>query len=188
MWMKKYLLLLALILGFALSSGFAQSNEIGATIGGQFVFGSYDVGKSGAFEINPAHRIFNAEVASLYVEVPLTWTFNTYRVDPLNLVHDHYSSFFITPGLKLKVLPQLPISPYGFVGVGLARYHDTNTDSASYGNVVDYGAGLDWKVAPVVSLRGELRDYNASLPSLSFPLPGSRQQSLSATVGLDFRF
>jgi hypothetical protein len=186
--MKKHFFLLACLLCLACASGFAQSNEVGVTFGGQFVSGDYNFGHSGVLEINPAHRILNGEVAGLYVEVPLTWTFKNARTDPTAALHDHYSSFFFTPGLKVKVLPQLPISPYGFVGVGMAHFHDTDTNQGSYENVIDYGAGVDWKLAPFISIRGELRDFNSGVPRLSFPNPGSRQQNVMATVGLSLHF
>jgi Outer membrane protein beta-barrel domain len=186
--MKKRFFLLGLLLCLAGVNVFAQSNEVGVTFGGQFVSGDYDFGHSGVFEVNPAHRILNGEVAGLYVEVPLTWTFKNARTDPSSALHDHYTSFFFTPGLKVKVLPQLPISPYGFVGVGLAHFHDSDTDQGSYENVIDYGAGVDWKLAPFISVRGELRDFNSGVPRLGFPNPGSRQQNVMATVGLSLHF
>ena len=184
--MKKYWMLLALV--FSGVCGLAQSNEVSATIGGQFISGTYDFGHSGVFALNPAHRLANAEAAELYVEVPLTWTFKNTRDDPAADLRDHYSGFFFTPGLKLKVLPQLPVSPYGFVGVGLAHFHDSDTGQGSYENVIDYGAGVDWKVLPLLSVRGELRDYNSGVPRLGFPNPGSRQQNVMATVGVALHF
>lgn len=186
--MKKFGFPLVMIFLLACGSALAQSNEVGATFGGQFVSGTYDFGHSGVFEINPAHRIVNADAVGLYVEVPLTWSFKNARTDPAATLHDHYSSFFFTPGLKLKVLPQLPVSPYGFVGVGLAHFHDTDTGQGSYENVIDYGAGVDWKLAPFISLRGELRDFNSGVPRMGFPNPGSRQQNVMATVGVAVHF
>ncbi len=185
--MKKYVLLLACLV-FLTCVAFSQSNEIGATFGGQFVSGSYDFGQSGVFEVNPAHRLVNGGVAELYVEVPLTWTFKNARTDPAAALHDHYTSFFVTPGIKVKLLPQLPISPYAFVGAGLAHFHDTDTSQGSFENVVDYGAGVDWKLLPLLSIRGELRDYNSGVPRLAFPNPGSRQQNVMAMVGLSLHF
>lgn len=186
--MRKFGLLSFAFVLLASIASFAQSNEIAGTIGGQFVSGDYDFGKSGVVELNVAHRIVNAEAAGLYVEVPLTWTFKNARTDPTTALHDHYSAFFFTPGLKVKVLPQLPISPYGFVGVGMAHFHDTDTSEGSYENVIDYGAGVDWKIAPFISLRGELRDFNSGVPRLSFPNPGSRQQNVMATIGVAVHF
>jgi opacity protein-like surface antigen len=186
--MKKHSLLLVLLLLAACASGFGQSNEVGVTFGGQFVSGDYHFGHSGVFELNPAHRFVNGGVAGLYVEVPLTWAFKNSRSDPAAGLRDHYSSFFFTPGLKLKVLPQLPASPYAFVGVGLAHFHNSDTGEGSYENVIDYGAGVDWKLAPFVSIRGELRDLNSGVPRMGFPNPGSRQHNLMATVGFALHF
>ncbi|HEY3930253.1 MAG TPA: hypothetical protein VGL89_17910 [Candidatus Koribacter sp.] len=176
------------LLLFVSGCGYAQSNEVAATVGGQFVSGNYDFGHSGVFEVTPAHRLVNAEAAELYVEVPLVWTFKNTRDDPAADLRDHYSSFFVAPGLKVKVLPQLPVSPYAFAGVGLARFHDSDTGQVSNENVVDYGAGVDWKLAPFISLRGELRDFNSGVPRLQFPNPGSRQQNVMATVGVALHF
>ncbi|ABF42218.1 hypothetical protein Acid345_3217 [Candidatus Koribacter versatilis Ellin345] len=186
--MKKLLYLSVLLSAFLCASAFAQSNEVALTYGGQFVSGDYDFGKSGVLEANIAHRLVNGEVAGLYFELPLTWTFKNARTDPAAALHDHYTGFFFTPGVKIKVLPQLPISPYGFVGVGLAHFHNSDTDQVSYENVIDYGAGLDWKVLPLLSIRGELRDFNSGVPRMGFPNPGSRQQNVMATVGLALHF
>jgi opacity protein-like surface antigen len=186
--MKNYGWFFALVLLlFTCADLHAQSNEIGATFGGQFVSGNYDFGHSGVFEVTPAHRLFNAEAAELYVEVPLTWSFKNARTDPTAILHDHYSRFFLTPGLKVKVLPQLPISPYAFLGVGFAHFHSDDGQSST-NNVIDYGAGVDWKLAPLISIRGELRDFNTGTPQMGFPNPGNRQQNVMATVGLALHF
>lgn len=186
--MKKCGWLLSFLLLAGCAGAVAQSNQVAATFGGQFVSGNYNFGHSGVFEVNPAHRLLNAEAAELYLEVPLTWTFNNARTDPLAALHDHYTGFFLTPGLELKVLPQLPISPYGFVGVGLAHFHSNLSGQGQFNNVIDYGAGVDWKLAPLISIRGELRDFNSGTPGLGFPNPGGRQQNVMATVGVALHF
>jgi hypothetical protein len=186
--MKKFVGTLVLIFLSVCGTALAQHNEIGATVGGQVVFGSYNVGYSGVFQIDPAHRILDARLAEAYVEVPLAWSFNSTNVDPIPGLSDQYSAFYVAPGVKLKLLPQFPVSPYGFVGVGLARFHDRNNNAASYASVVDYGAGLDWKVLPLLSIRTELRDYNSGAPDLGYPVPLGRQQNVMATAGLVLHF
>jgi hypothetical protein len=76
-----------------------------------------------AYEANFAARVYNAHLAALYVEVPFAGTPNTGLTSSIPTSPSDYSSFFFTPGLKLKLLPVAPISPYGFVGAGFARFH-----------------------------------------------------------------
>ena len=42
--------------------GWRSAMKLAATVGGQMVFGSYDIGYSGVFQLNPAHRILNARL------------------------------------------------------------------------------------------------------------------------------
>lgn len=186
---KLGIVFLLAVLGMASSTAMAQSNELALTFGPQFPSGSnYGFGHSWAVQANFAHRIVNAVAANLYVELPLVWgRENTRRFSPAGL-RDHYTSFFITPGLRLKLLPQFPISPYGVVGAGFARFRRTETDQVSRENVIDYGLGADWKIAPFLSARGEWRDFNSGVPRLEFPNPGSRQHNHMVTVGLVARF
>jgi hypothetical protein len=76
------------------------------------------------------------------------------------------------------------------VGVGLARFNrhlNGGATSASPTAAFDIGGGLDIKLAPFISLRRELRDFNSGGLGLQTPVAG-RQNNLFATVGLAFRF
>lgn len=72
-----------------------------------------------------------------------------------------------------------------------AGQHLSNSSNTS---LVDFGGGIDTKIAPYISLRFEARDYySGSLSSLSpLPLPFSilpgRQNNVLATAGLVLRF
>lgn len=180
------LLLVCVLCGAA----FAQKNEVAITGGGYFPFGIDGVGSGGAIEGSFAHRIFNPEVAAVYVEVPVAVAFNVSQVSLLG--QGKYSSFFLTPALKLKVIPGFFFSPWLSLGAGLARYNATQftTFSQSVSNhaVLQIGGGLDVKVLPHVSLRGEVRDFYSALPTLVF-LPGAgHQHNLLTTAGVVFRF
>jgi hypothetical protein len=61
---------------------------------------------------------------------------------------------FITPGLRLKLLPVSPISSWVALGGGLARYNGANKAA------IEYGGGLDFKTGlPLLGLRAEVRDF-----------------------------
>ena len=187
--MRKVVLVLLVLLSLSLLAP-AQKNELAITGGGYFPFGIDGVGSGGAIEGTFAHRVFNPEIAAVYVEVPVAVAFNVSQVSLLG--QGKYSSLFVTPALKLKVIPTFFFSPWLSLGAGLARYNATQfttaTQSVSTHAVLQIGGGLDVKVLPYVSLRGEVRDFYSALPALPF-LPGvGHQHNLLTTAGIVFRF
>lgn len=171
-------------------AAFAQKNELAITAGGYFPIGIDGVGSGGALEGSFAHRIFNPEIAAVYVEVPVAVAFNVSQVSALG--QGKYSSLFVAPGLKLKVVPGFFFSPWLSLGAGLARYNSTQfttgTQSVSNHAVLQIGGGLDVKVFPFVSLRGEVRDFYSGLPTFVFSPGTARQHNLLTTAGVVFRF
>ena|ERR1700761_907021 len=112
-------------------------------------------------------RLVNARLISLHLDVPFAGIPSqkiTLASDPSTVV-DHLSTLFITPGLKLKVLPGAPISPWVAAGGGWARF---STDSGFRTNdgVVEYGGGLDFKSGlPILGFRAEIRDFVTGDPN-----------------------
>ncbi len=172
------------------SAAFAQKNELAILGGGHFPIGIDGIGSGGAVEGNFAHRIFNAEVAAVYVEVPVVFGFNIDQVSALG--SGQYSSFFLTPSLKLKIVPGFFVSPWLSAGAGLARYNatefTTGTQSVSNHGVLQVGGGMDVKVFPYLSLRGEVRDFYSGLPTFAFAPGVARQHNILAAGGIVLRF
>src|SRR4051794_30950703 len=118
-----------LVLFFAIAIPcFAQSNELGVTVGGYFPINS-SVGAGNALAAGGsfAHRIVHLPLASVYFELPVYGSFNSIT----NIVSTaqgraKYSGLFVTPGLKLKLASELPISPYFVAGAGVAHFSKTN--------------------------------------------------------------
>lgn len=182
----------------------AQQFELGLSVGA-LKSGDHDLPASGtikadtgfAYEVNFAARVFNAHLAALYVEVPFAGTPNTGLTSSNPFSPSDYSSFFFTPGLKLKVLPIAPISPYGFVGAGFARFHSGSSlangqpnsgDQSATRGAVDFGAGVDWKVLPFFSVRGEVRDFYSGTPRFNINVIGDKQHNVLVSGGVVFRF
>jgi opacity protein-like surface antigen len=96
----------------------------------------------------------------------------------------------------LKFAPELPISPYIATGVGFARYNNTSRTSSagtiasdrSIKAVWDLGGGIDWKLAPFVSARAEVRNFHTGSPDLVGLSGGGSQDNIIPQVGLVFRF
>ena len=108
-----------------------------------------------------------------------------------------YSSLFFTPGIKLKLLPGLKWSPYAFAGVGVARLTSSDTQADGQPNTADrtnvtaafdFGGGVDVKVFPHLSLRGEVRDFYSGTPRLTGIDLNNWQHNYMISAGLVVRF
>jgi len=183
---------LALLLCLTLPA-LAQKNELSVAAGGYFPIDS-TVGAGDAFALEGtfAHRLGGVPFVALYVELPVVGSFSSHL--PTSFFSPaSYSAFFLTPGAKLKFASSTPISPWVAVGGGWARFSKNSNLAAASGSsttntgVFDIGGGVDAKIAPYLSVRGELRDFYTGDPALLIPT-GNREHNLVATVGLVLRF
>ncbi len=187
------------IIFFALLEGSAaaQSNELSIAGGAQVSFTSNSTkGVGAAIQGSFAHRLIHVPFVSLYAELPVTAGFKIDSRLPQQIEKRNCNALFITPGLKLKLAPISPISPYFVAGAGWARYQQkataTTPASTNTTNAFDYGVGLDFKTAPFLGFKTEVRDYytgplrfNTGLATLT---NSDRQHNVVAVVGLAFRF
>ena len=156
--------------------------------------------KTGAgltYQLNYSQRFFDAKAAALYFEFPLVVTPKRDLKASNVALPGSYSTLFFAPGIKLKLAPGFKWSPYGFAGVGVGRLNasDTQTDgqpnSADRTRVAaayDFGGGIDVKVFPHLSLRGEVRDFYSGTPKLSVTQLKDRQHNYLISAGLVVRF
>lgn len=170
----------------------AQKNDIALTAGGYFnVSTPLDLGAAPALEGTFAHRIAKVPLLGLYVELPVAGSFSS-SIPTLSglAVARSYTSLFITPGLRLRLAPSFPISPYVSAGLGYARFNRqlfNGTSSANSTFALDVGGGLDLKILPLVGLRAEVRDFNSGGVGLE-TLALGRQNNLFVTAGITLRF
>jgi len=170
----------------------AHINDLGVTAGGYFVVSNpLNLGVAWALEGTFAHRITSVPLVSLSVELPVACS-STSSIPTISgtTLARSYTSFFITPGVRLSLVPSFPVTPYIAIGVGLAHFNRHLNGGATSSNTTaafDVGAGLDIRMAPFISLRGELRDFNSGGLGLQTLVSG-RQNNLFATVGLALRF
>jgi hypothetical protein len=184
-------LLIFLLLFFLTTIASAQSNELALTVGGYFPINS-QVGASNAFSIGGsfAHRIAGVPLVSAYLEIPVFATFNsTASISETLGGRPKYSTLFVTPGLKIKLAPEFPVSPYLVAGGGVVHFSKSNTltDDSSYSGTFDVGGGLDFKIFPFFSARGEVRDFYSGSPNVVTGFT-DREHQLITSLGLVFRF
>ena len=171
----------------------AQKNDIGFTLGGYFAASSpLDIGAAWAIEGSYAYRLAHVPLVSLSAELPIAGSFKSSipTLNGLTLVRN-YSTLFITPGLRARLAPSFPISPYISAGLGYGRFNRqlyNGTSGADGEFAFDIGGGVDIKILPFVSLRGEVRDFNSGSASLLSLLPTGRQNNIFVTLGVGVRF
>lgn len=170
---------------------FAQKNELAVTAGGYFPAGvQTDLSIGGAVEGSVAHRIFSVPLVGIYAELPVAHTFNT----GIRAISGNYNATFVTPSVKLKLAPGFIASPYFLAGIGVAHFSasgGTLGPSATFGNTsfaYDVGGGLDVKIFPFVSLRGEVRNFNSGGLGFVLPSVSGRQNNVLVTGGIVLRF
>lgn len=146
-------------------------------------------------------RLLNAHVASLYLEAPIAVIpSQQLSVQPSTgpgapIPIDHLTSLFITPGLKVKLLPGASISPWASVGGGWARYSLKSADLAENKAALAFGGGIDFKTGlPLLGFRAEVRDFLTGSPDFGFPSSvftingGFNHHNVLAGGGLVLRF
>lgn len=185
---------------------FAQRHEVAFTSGGLKIGergfdlpqpGFLEFGTGFTYEISYAKRLLDARLAALYFEFPLAGTPRT-KVKTTNVLSPKsYSSIFFTPGIKLKLLPGRKYSPFATMGIGLARFNESDETISNQPNpnggsetngVFAFGFGLDVKVVSILSLRGEVRDFYADLPPLNVRALSERQHNALISAGVVLRF
>lgn len=185
------------LIGILLSASevFAQSNELAVTVGGRFgVNQNYNVDTTFAIEGSYAGRLIHVPLAALYIELPVAAGLKGNVGLPIAILacigcpqpSTKVSSLFVAPGLKLKLAPEFPVSPYFTVGGGVA--HFSNGTSSSNSGTAQFGGGLDFKVAPFISFRGEVRDFYSGLPLEGIFGGTGRQHNIFTTAGIVLRF
>jgi hypothetical protein len=191
---KRVFLLVVTATLFALPV-FAQKTELAIGVGGYFPINLTGVGNAVAIEGTLSHQLLGVPLAAVYLDVPVVGTLKS-TVRSFGLASTaSYSALFVAPGLKLKLAPGFFVSPWVALGGGLAHFGASSglaalsgTTGSTNTGVFDVGGGMDVKVAPFVSLRGEVRDFYSGGLGLSLASFNQRQHNLVTTAGLVLRF
>lgn len=144
-----------------------------------------------------AWRFWQADGVSLSVEVPFIASPAFTVTTPGASLPLEYASLYLTPGLRVTIVPRAPVSFFGAAGAGYARYsesklradrganpnqRDTNAGALQFGGGVDV-RGFGW-----LGFRGEVRDVYTGARIFSLPTPGPRVHNVVASGGLVVRF
>jgi len=178
------------------TSAAAQTNEIAIAFGA-YIPSHVNVRSENlaAIQGNVARRVLQFSKAGLYIELPIVATLGGPRVAGLLILPGqsfntrHYSALFISPGVRLKFIPESRLSPYLALGGGLAHFSKSQAggESSTNAGVLDFGGGIDVKLTRFLALRGEVRDFYSGPPQLITGLL-EREHQIVATGGVVLRF
>jgi hypothetical protein len=179
--MHKTILIVTFVTSLCLS-GFAQKNELALVAGAKITptvgSGSTETtfATTFAFEANYAAQLAHVPALALHLEVPALFTPSADITSSNLAALKSYSSFFITPSLRLKVLPGSPVSPWISAGGGIVHFNPgsttqsgttVNTDAVTKG-AAQGGVGADFHPPLLpVAFRVEVRDFYTGLPNLN---------------------
>ena len=178
-------------------------HEIGLTLGR--LFGTQrsgggtrlELGPGVAFQANYGYRLLRNDAVAIYGETH--FLANPQRIvssADRTLTRD-VATIFVTPGVRVKFLPQRAVSPFLAAGAGLAVYEHSTTTLAGRANPASrtvnhgafgYGGGLDFKFWRFVGLRAEVRDFYAGAPSYNSRAFSGGQHNVVAGGGLVLKF
>src|SRR3954470_15678670 len=188
-WHLSYMVIRILFLLLLSLPAVCQKVDLAVLGGGQISFNpNSSVGTGAVIQGNAGFRIAKAPLVALYAEIPVTASFSIGGGLPQQIAARDFRTLFVTPGLRLKLAPISPVSPFFTLGFGVARYSPQNsTADPTTTNVVQFGGGTDFNIAPFLSLRTEVRDYFTGPPRLGSTFT-RRQHNITAMGGLVVRF
>jgi opacity protein-like surface antigen len=200
--MRKIIFLFSVILGIGIAAS-AQSNELGLVVGVK-VTPSVDAAttfktsfnNSVTFEASYATKLAGTPGVALQLEVPFIAAPNT-KLNTSNLfASKSYSSYYLTPGLRLKLAPDSVFSPWIAAGAGFVHFNPSATNLAGGASglssttkaAYDVGGGVDIhpKGLPL-AFRAQARELYTGIPSLSIPKI-SIHNNVLVSGGVVFRF
>ena len=181
-----------------------RKNEIGLLLGAT-VTPALDVPRQGGssleiwsgitFQLTYARQLATARSVALYFEVPAL-AIPLQDVTASNgVVPANYDSFFVTPGLRVKLAPFARVSPWFSAGGGYALFDESanridgthNTTRGTSGGAVQFGGGVDIRT-PInvlfpIGLRAEVRDFYTAKPNYNVSTGGGFQHNVVLSGG-----
>jgi hypothetical protein len=153
----------------------AQNSDLGLLLGGSLkvngrvASGVVTSNVSAAGQINYAIQLHEGSAGQLYLELPVIITAGAEgRIAGSTIEGSARDTIFFTPGVRWRFTPASRVSFYAAAGGGLASFGE-NFGLVAPGLVLGsvrrvttgalgFGAGIDFRLTRLVSLRAEARD------------------------------
>lgn len=216
---RRILAALFFCLFFAVSGAFAQA-DLAVSVGGAFTPDSSATSKipfpciltlpncnqttvkthsRTAYEATLGLHLIGIKAASLSLEFPVMGIpARTVQSTGIISVPRSFSSVFVTPSVRLRLLSGAAISPFVSGGAGFVHFRESKTltsllpnpfSTGTNASAFQVGGGVDIKTpVPHLGLRGEVRDYITGRPNFNVNFASGRQQNLFVGGGIVLHF
>lgn len=172
--------------GLTLGTVLSQSRESGAL--------SLDIASGVALQANYGIRIAGSGGAALYFETHLLASPLRDISSGASFLTRDFASLYLTPGLRVKLLPKAAISPWGAIGAGYAQYEQSTSvigggaNSAArrvHRGALMFGGGIDGKLwGDWLGWRLEVRDFYTGSPLFNAAVLRGGQHNVVAGGGI----
>jgi len=182
-------------IGFLLGATVAPTLNVAGTGGTRL-----EIGTGATFQLTYARRLVTAPHLALYFEVPALATPLQDITASIGAVPRNYDSFFVAPGLRVKLAPTARVSPWFSAGGGYALFDESasrvdgthNTTRGTNGGAVQFGGGVDFRT-PInllfpIGLRAEVRDLYTTKPDYNVNTGGGFQHNIALSGGIVLHF
>jgi hypothetical protein len=202
---------LAMTAGAIASAQSNSKNEVAGTFGRTFV-SDQSVPNSGladstishgtgvSFEVNYARILRGSDWADFAIELPAILTPDEDLHYFANQIPEGYNSIFITPAARMRLFPELALSPWLSLGGGVGHFqassdlvfggNNTGNRSKTTG-VLEGGVGLDVDIPGRIQrlkIRAEARDDWSGVAPINVNTGKTRQHNYYVAGGLVYRF
>jgi opacity protein-like surface antigen len=143
-----------------------------------------------------AWDVWRGDSAKLSIEVPFIASNAFTIITPGSSLPLEYASLYLTPGARVTVMPEAPVSVFGSIGAGYARYSESKLRADRSANpgqrdtnagALQFGAGVDVRGFGWLGFRGEVRDVYTGARNFSIPVPGPKVHNVIVSGGLVVR-
>ena len=199
---------LAAMIILAASAAAQQKNELSGLIGRTFIsdqgvtgISTFDPilhsGNGLTFQVNYGRRLMGGGFAALTFEVPFVVNYDEDVHFSVNVVPEHYRSYFVTPSVRANIFAANAVSPWVSFGGGFGHFSESSTlefggpnpgKTGTTTGIFQMGVGLDVKIWHNFSVRGEARDFFSGIPELNVNTGKSRQHNIFAGGGVVWHF
>jgi hypothetical protein len=197
---RQAILMTALLMSGSATAGAQARFDVGLLLGStratdEGTVLSFDRGTT--YKATFAWDVWRGDSTKLSIEVPFIASLAFTVLTPGGSLPLEYASLYLTPAGRITVLSTSPVSVFGSIRGGYARYsesklradrspnpaqRDTNTGAFEFGGGVDV-RGFGW-----LGFRGEVRDIYTGARNFSIPTPAPKVHNVVASGGLVVRF